>query len=78
MAERSPDTARRLLAAAEAAQTAVDALPDSVAETFDSADAAAELDAAAEAVAALKVVLATEVASQLGVTITLSDSDGDS
>jgi len=78
VAERSPDTARRLLAAAEAAQTAVDALPDSVAETFDSADAAAELDAAAEAVAALKVVLATEVASQLGVTITLSDSDGDS
>ena len=37
-----------------------------------------ELDAAAKAVAALKVVLATEVAGQLGVTITLSDSDGDS
>jgi len=78
VASRSPETAQRLETAAEAAAEAVDRLPDAVADTFATPEAAADLDAAAKAVAALKVVLATEVAGQLGVTITLSDSDGDS
>lgn len=78
VAERSPETAERLEETAEQAHDAVDLLPASVAAAFGSDDAAMAVDAAADAVAALKVVLATEVASQLGVTITLSDSDGDS
>ena len=49
-----------------------------VAAAFGSDDGAMAVDTAADAVSALKVLLATEVASQLGVTITLSDSDGDS
>ncbi len=49
-------------------------LPDSVADSFAQADDVAAADALAE----LKVILATEAASQLGVTITFSDSDGDS
>lgn len=75
--ERSPETADRLEVAATSALDAMDALPYSVAATFVVADGAALVDTAAERVAALKVVLATEVASQLGVTITLSDGDGD-
>ena len=78
VAERSPDTAESLEAAAVAASDATDALPDSVVAAFGSDDGLLALDTAADAVAALKVLLATEVASQLGVTITLSDSDGDS
>ena len=53
----------------------MDALPDSVTEAFDDPDGR---PTAQEAVAALKVLLATEVASELGVTIGFSDADGDS
>ena len=42
---------------------------------FDDPDSIA---AAQQAVAALKVLLATEVASELGVTMSFSDADGDS
>lgn len=75
VAERSAGTAERLGAAADEVAAAVEVLPDSVAEALD--DRAA-LERAGEAVAALKVLLGTEVASQLGVTIRFSDSDGDS
>lgn len=75
VADRSPDTADRLLTAADAAVPALRALPDSVEAAFDDPDAIAN---AASAVAELKVVLSTEVAAQLGVTITFSDADGDS
>ncbi len=78
VAERSSETAERLQQAAEAADDAADQLPDAVAAAFGSDDGAMAVDTAADAVSALKVLLATEVASQLGVTITLSDSDGDS
>lgn len=74
VATRSPDTAERLNVATERAVTALDALPDSTADALGSP----ELDEAADAMAALNVVLSTEVASQLGVTISFSDSDGDS
>jgi hypothetical protein len=69
------DTRDRLVAADERADKALGALPDSVADAFD--DPAA-VKAASDAVKKLKVITSTEVASQLGVTITFSDSDGDS
>ena len=78
VAARSSENAERLQQAAEAADDAADQLPDAVAAAFGSDDGAMAVDTAADAVSALKVLLATEVASQLGVTITLSDSDGDS
>jgi predicted lipoprotein len=68
-------TRDRLVAADEEAGKAMAALPDSVGDAFDDPD---QIDAASKAVAELKVLLSTEVASQLGVTITFSDSDGDS
>jgi len=73
--ERSPGTGDRLRDRARAAAAAMGALPDSVADSFAAREA---LATAAEAVAALKVLLATEVASQLGITIRFSDADGDS
>ena len=74
----SPETAIRLEAAASGAMDAMNALPDSVEDVFDpSTENAAKVDSAAERVAELKVVLVTEVASQLGVTVTLGDGDGD-
>ncbi|MGN6695867.1 MAG: imelysin family protein, partial [Aquihabitans sp.] len=69
------DTRDRLVAANEKAVKAMDALPDSVAEALKDPKAVKE---AADAVTKLKVLLSTEVASKLGVTITFSDSDGDS
>ena len=51
------------------------ALPDSVTASFDDPDAVATAQAA---VMALKVLLSTEVASELGITLGFSDSDGDS
>ena len=66
---------QRLVAAQEEADEAMAALPDSVDDAFDDPDAIA---AASEAVSALKVLVSTEAASKLGVTITFSDSDGDS
>ncbi len=74
VAERSPETADRLVEATATTVDAFEPLPDSVAEAFGQGD---RVRAAADAVAALKVLLATEAASQLGVTITFSDSDGD-
>lgn len=71
----SIDTEKRLAAANEKAWEAMSALPDSVAAAFEEP---AKIDAASKAVQELKVLLSTEVASQLGVTITFSDSDGDS
>lgn len=68
-------TRDRLLAANDEASAAMAALPDSVTDAYD--DPAA-IKAASEAVAKLKVLVSTEVASKLGVTITFSDSDGDS
>jgi uncharacterized protein len=76
VAHRSADTATRLQQAATAASDAMAALPDSVTDAvLRHSDAVAE---AQEAVAALKVLLATEVASELGVTMSFSDADGDS
>jgi predicted lipoprotein len=69
------DTRDRLVAANEKAVKAMDALPDSVSEALKDPKAVKE---AAEAVTKLKVLVSTEVASKLGVTITFSDSDGDS
>lgn len=74
VAARSPATADRLMSATDAAGDAVAALPDSVEAAFDYPNAIAR---AADAVAELKVVISTEVAAQLGVTVTFSDSDGD-
>lgn len=71
---RSPETADRLVAATEKAVGAFDALPDSVEAAYEDTDAIAE---AADAIAELKVVISTEVAAQLGVTVTFSDADGD-
>lgn len=75
VADESEDTAQRLEEAVAAATDAVEALPDSVTDAFDDPAALAEAQAA---VMDLKVLLATEVASELGVTIGFSDSDGDS
>lgn len=72
--ERNADTGARLVADAEAAESAVAELPDSMREAFDDN---ASVVAADDALAALKVLVSTEAASQLGVTITFSDSDGD-
>ena len=68
-------TRDRLVAADEKASKAVAALPDSVAEALEDPKA---VQAASDAVTELKVLVSTEVASKLGVTITFSDSDGDS
>jgi predicted lipoprotein len=75
VAERDEAVADRLDAALTEATSALDALPDSIADTFSAPE---ELAAASEAVAELKVVVGTEVASVLGVTIGFSDADGDS
>ena len=75
VAAKDADTAERLVAAQAKADDAVSALPDSVTEAFEDPEA---IEAAATAVADLKVLVSTEVASKLGVTITFSDSDGDS
>jgi predicted lipoprotein len=69
------DTAERLATATAAATEAMAVLPDSVTASFDDIDA---LIAAQQAVMALRVLLATEVASELGVTMSFNDSDGDS
>jgi len=75
VAARSADTAERLDAATDDAVEAMAPLPDSVTDSFSDPAAVADAHAAVEA---LKVLLATEVASQLGVTISFSDADGDS
>jgi predicted lipoprotein len=72
--ERKADTAERLVALAAKADEQVDALPASMRETFADNQAVVAAD---EALAELKVLVSTEAASQLGVTITFSDSDGD-
>lgn len=72
---RDAGTRDRLVAADEQADKAMAALPDSVPDAFDDP---ASIDAASDAVSKLKVLVTTEVASKLGVTITFSDSDGDS
>jgi len=69
------DTGERLAEAADTAAEAMAALPDSVTASFDDPDTVAEAQAA---VMALKVLLSTEVASELGITLGFSDSDGDS
>jgi predicted lipoprotein len=74
IADADADLGQRVQDDRSAAATAMSALPDAVAEAFADPDA---VDAASEAVADLKVLISTEVASQLGVTITFSDSDGD-
>jgi predicted lipoprotein len=73
---RSADTADRLEELAAKAVEALRPLPDSSAAAIDGDHAAVE--AAARALADLRVLVTTEVASQLGVTIGFSDSDGDS
>lgn len=74
VAERSTETADRLVDATEAAAEAVNALPDSVEAAFEDPDGIAK---AADAIAELKVLIFTEVAAQMSVTVTFSDSDGD-
>ena len=74
VAARSPETADRLVDATDAAVDAVNALPDSVEAAFEEPAAIAE---AADAIAELKVVIFTEVAAQMSITVTFSDSDGD-
>lgn len=72
---RSADLATRVDRALQSAEAAMEDLPDSVTVAFATPEV---VIAAQEAVAALKVLLSTEVASQLGVTISFSDADGDS
>jgi predicted lipoprotein len=72
---RSPETADRLTTLVDAATEAMAALPPSVSAAL--ADQPA-LTKAADAVNELRVLVGTELASQLGVTIGFSDSDGDS
>jgi predicted lipoprotein len=72
---RSSGTADRLQQLTTEAVDALRVLPESSAAALQ--DHAA-VEAAARAVAALRVLVTTEVASQLGVTIGFSDSDGDS
>lgn len=76
VADRSPETAQRLIELTAAAVEAFAPLPDSADASYT--DAPDELAEAAEAVAALKVLMTTEVASQLGITVRFSDADGDS
>lgn len=71
----SSDTAERLEELTADAIDALRVLPDSSAAAL--ADHG-RLQRAADALAALRVLVTTEVASQLGVTIGFSDSDGDS
>ena len=52
----------------------MNALPDSVEAAFEDPEGIAK---AAEAIAELKVLIFTEVAAQMSVTVTFSDSDGD-
>jgi predicted lipoprotein len=73
---RSADTADRLEDLVAKAVEALRPLPDSSAEAIASDPAAVEK--AAKAISDLRVLVTTEVASQLGVTIGFSDSDGDS
>lgn len=75
VAETDPDLADRLVAAAERATATVGELDDSMALAFDDREAVAE---ASDAVAELQVLVATELAAELGVTISFSDADGDS
>lgn len=75
VATRSSGTADRLEALTEDAVAALGALPDSIAAAMEDREAVADASAA---IAALRVLVTTEVASQLGVTIGFSDSDGDS
>lgn len=74
VANHSEDTADRFRELVEEAVAATAALPASSRAAIDDEG----LAAAADAVAALRVLVTTEVASQLGVTIGFSDSDGDS
>lgn len=75
VAGKDADTADRLAEATTAASDALGELPPSVADAFDDPD---DIAAASDALANLKVLLSTEAASLLGVTISFSDSDGDS
>lgn len=75
VAEVDPDLAERLIAGRAAVEESLAALPDSVAAGLGDPGAVA---AAAQAVTALQVLTATELASELGVTISFSDADGDS
>ncbi|MCU1368857.1 MAG: Peptidase Imelysin [Ilumatobacteraceae bacterium] len=72
---KDANAADRLVDAQAKADETLAALPDAVADAFDDPKA---IDAASKAVDELKVLLSTEVATKLGVTITFSDSDGDS
>jgi predicted lipoprotein len=73
---KSADTADRLEELVAEAVEALRPLPDSSATAIVEAHPA--VVKAAKAIAALRVLVTTEVASQLGVTIGFSDSDGDS
>ena len=76
MAAKDAGTADRMVKAAAAAADPLAELPPSVTRhEFDDPKA---IETAADAVAKLKVLVSTEAASQLGVTINYSDSDGDS
>lgn len=70
----SRDTAERLSDELGAAQAAIDAVPDPLADVDDPGP----VSAAYEAVRVALVTMRTEVASQLGVTLQLGDADGDS
>jgi uncharacterized protein len=74
VAASSPETADRLVEALDDATAALEALPESVTESFGTP----ALVTAQAAAADLDVLVSTEVASQLGVTIGFSDADGDS
>jgi predicted lipoprotein len=75
VASQDADTADALTSDLAAATGAIDALPDSIADSLAEPD---QLATAAEAAATLKVTVSTEVASLLGITIGFSDADGDS
>lgn len=74
VASISTDTATKMGTELEAAIAALDALPQPIATTIDPAPA----HAAYEALKATVVTLRAEIASQLGITLTFGDADGDS
>ncbi len=74
VAAMSPNAAKRLDAQLQQAAEAVDALPSPLATARD----VAPIKAADDRVREILVTLRTEVASLLGVTLSLGDADGDS
>jgi predicted lipoprotein len=75
VAQKSPDVDERVRDALAAAELALADVPEPLRGSI--VDAPEQVEAAADAVHELRTVLTAEVASLLGVTVSLSDNDGD-